>query len=61
MFARWVSSVQWAGGTRVSAKLAVWREVKGIVVVVEEEVYGERVRDWVKKVELRVVKSAALV
>lgn len=38
MFARWVSSVQCAGGTRVSAKLAVWREVKGIVVVVAEGV-----------------------
>lgn len=38
MFARWVSRVQCAGGTRVSARLAVWRDVKGIVLVVDEGV-----------------------
>lgn len=33
MFALWVSSVQWASGTRVRVAAAVWRVERGMVMV----------------------------
>lgn len=76
MFARWVSIVQWDSGTRDRAAAAVWRVGSGIstcsvdvglglglLVRGDEDVgmYSGREIWVVKKVELRVTNSSAVV
>lgn len=59
MFDLCVWVVQWMGGMRVRAAEAVWRDEMGISGVVG--VYSGREIVVVKKVELRVTKSVAVV
>lgn len=75
IFARWVSTVQCDSGTRQRAAAAVWRAVNGtgccvgvdvdvgLLVEGDEDVgvYFGREMEVVKKVELRVTKSCAVV